>query len=379
MSSIYSPEFMAEDFGASLIGVCCTFIVSLTIFFSLFVVGRYVSRTCRGLDFWVFMPAAYVFCMALCVLVAVKVGSTGRHAIFILQTDAKRMPSGLKISKVAEYSYTAGVACPKIAVLILYVRIFKARPFLIGCYCAFALVAATVLSGFVLSSISCKPFAYFWNPSIPGGKCIDITAAYRYMSFPNIATDVIILVLPILPIMKLQVDLAKKIGLVITFATGSIGILTSIIRTYAFFTADIYPNPKATGVETMMWTAVEPGVYFLAACMPAMSPLKRRFLGDLGVTEFISSRWLNKDKPKRSKSINKTEIKIVKENDFGDTGSLRSSKGDEESLRGKDVEEMEMKPWTPLDASQPSHVQGAWVQIAGFGATVGLNLIQVIK
>ena len=67
----------------------------------------------------------------------------------------------------------------------------------------------------------CKPIAYSWNTTIPGGYCGDIMASYRWASLPNLITDAAILLLSLSVIWKLHIGLSQKIGLTLTFVTGS--------------------------------------------------------------------------------------------------------------------------------------------------------------
>jgi len=50
----------------------------------------------------------------------------------------------------------------------------------------------------------CRPLAYHWDKSIPGGKCGNIMVGYKYFTIPNLLTDIIMLILPLPAIYKLQ-------------------------------------------------------------------------------------------------------------------------------------------------------------------------------
>jgi hypothetical protein len=45
-----------------------------------------------------------------------------------------------------------------------------------------------------------------------------------------------------------------------------------------------------TNVDLYIWTLVEPGSYFLAACMPSLKPLKRKTLEVVGLSGIITSK-----------------------------------------------------------------------------------------
>ena len=68
----------------------------------------------------------------------------------------------------------------------------------------------------------------FWDPTIPGGHCIDINADFRSISLLNVLTDIEMLVLPQPLIWTLQITRDQKIELTSTFLTGSLGLIASI-------------------------------------------------------------------------------------------------------------------------------------------------------
>jgi hypothetical protein len=87
------------------------------------------------------------------------------------------------------------------------------------------IVGVTIVLQWVVAWIvlftMCRPFAFNWDKKIRGGKCLNQWAIYSWFGLPNILTDVAMLLLPLQTIWKLQVSRNQKIGLSITFLTGS--------------------------------------------------------------------------------------------------------------------------------------------------------------
>ena len=52
-----------------------------------------------------------------------------------------------------------------------------------------------------------------------------------------------------------------------------------------FFTIDLFSDPTFNVSQTMAWTCVEPGVYFIAACLPSLRPLLRLVFEKLHLTK----------------------------------------------------------------------------------------------
>lgn len=62
------PEFLAADRSAPLLHSCVALIIIETLFFVLFIASRLVLKIFHGIETWCFMPAAYLLCIASCVL-----------------------------------------------------------------------------------------------------------------------------------------------------------------------------------------------------------------------------------------------------------------------------------------------------------------------
>lgn len=117
------------------------------------------------------------------------------------------------------YFWTVGVL--KIVILVLSNRHFPDRRLrrtvavLTG-----VLIALTLATGITAFSAR-RQFAANWNPKPPGIFCIDKEGLFRWASFPNILTDVVVLLLPMRTIWRLHTSLRLKVGLVATSAVGS--------------------------------------------------------------------------------------------------------------------------------------------------------------
>lgn len=117
--------------------------------------------------------------------------------------------------------YLAAVVFPKLAILAIYLRVFTQPRFRIVCYLLAAVLVANWIGTTVAGLLICRPLRYLWDHSIPGGHCFDINAWFRWASLVNIVTDVVMLILPLPVIWVLHTSKNVKIGLTITFATGS--------------------------------------------------------------------------------------------------------------------------------------------------------------
>lgn len=143
--------------------------------------------------------------------------------------DPNTLTTWLKLAKCVEYTHQLSIAAPKLAVLVFYARIFPSRGYRITFGIIAGLVVLTFVSIVLTSTLLCRPFAFNWDKNILGGKCADSMAAYRFSTIPNLLTDLALLIAPLRAIYKLHVDLPVKIGLFVTFITGSMYVHSEYI------------------------------------------------------------------------------------------------------------------------------------------------------
>ncbi|KAM0794239.1 hypothetical protein BDR22DRAFT_776243, partial [Usnea florida] len=268
--------YLQEYTGSKLIAVATAFIPLEIAFTGLRYYSRSMHKTALGLDDILVAPALF-FCLTIDTnvhgLAMTKYGGVGRHLPALELTDPSKVVKWAKFLIAAEWIYLAAAVLPKLAILSMYLRIFTARSYRMSVYVLAAVLIMTFLAGGLTGSLGCQPLAFFWNPTIPGGHCININAFFRWISLPNILTDIAMLVLPQPLIWTLQITRRQKIGLTVTFLTGSVGLIASIFRFMAFFQNNAITDGTFASVDLMSWTIIEPGIYLVAACLPPLRPL----------------------------------------------------------------------------------------------------------
>ena len=154
----------------------------------------------------------------------------GHHISDVLKNDPDLLITWAKIVLAIELIYLSSVALPKMSALCFYLRVFvypKGRAF------ACIVIGFVVLNwaAFSIAAIlQCKPTAYWWDKTIQGGVCFNVTVFYRAMCVPNLATDILVLALPITSLIQLKLPPFKKIALCFIFLTGGVWVLPYVIR-----------------------------------------------------------------------------------------------------------------------------------------------------
>ena len=82
----------------------------------------------------------------------------------------------------------------------------------------------TVLTGILI----CQPITMNWDPTARG-RCGDETIAFAVVSVVDIATDLVVLVLPLKPLWGLQIKLSYKIALACVFGAGLVYVLLPLL------------------------------------------------------------------------------------------------------------------------------------------------------
>ncbi|MCJ1403834.1 hypothetical protein MMC11_007057 [Xylographa trunciseda] len=267
--SAYPPGYLDESCGGTLIGISILFIVLEAIFVLLRYYARHLTGTPRGWDDLI-IPAAWFANLGLSF---VTVAGVGRHLAEVVTYHPDQLVSWEKSLYALEWLYLSSIALPKISIVALYLRIFTSRTARITCYILIFVIVANWISFIFASTFQCSPIAFQWDKTIAGGTCFNIEAAFKASGAPNIATDAVILVLPIPTVWRLKASWVRKAGLMIVFLTGSIGTIASCMRMRSMFLTEAFIDNTWASVTLVGWSIAEAGLYLIAACLVALRPI----------------------------------------------------------------------------------------------------------
>jgi len=166
--------------------------------------------------------------------------------------------------------------CAKLSILSYYLLIFKVKP--VFSYCCFAMMAFVILysTGFFLANLfECTPLAKTFHPLTFKGHahCLVIQKLIKTNGGFNIASDFLVLVLPVPLILKLQMDLRTKIGVLGIFSTGIFVWVMSIVRTVIVIQSLNAIDQTWEAVPDSLWLTAELDVGIICACLPYLAPL----------------------------------------------------------------------------------------------------------
>ena len=119
--------------------------------------------------------------------------------------------------------YLISIMCIKLAILMLYVQVFRVKTrFRYLCFAMMAVVFSYCTIFFFIEAFNCNPVKKEWHVLTYQGPytCFDNNMVEFVIGGFNIGTDLIILLMPIPLILGLQVDSRRRLGLLAIFGTG---------------------------------------------------------------------------------------------------------------------------------------------------------------
>jgi hypothetical protein len=205
-----------------------------------------------------------------------------------------------------QFLWVLSLGCTKVSILFLYLRIFPVRWLVVSSYATMGVIVAWAIATILAGCLICRPFAYNWDKTIPGGYCGNQVTSFTITGIINVVTDVVVLVLPMPNLSKLQMATYKKVTLIAVFGLGAVyvhslpfilGIASSRLLTGDIYRtcvisalrisvlssmnfADItYTMPKAN-----IFSGIEPCLAVILASVPMMRPLLGRHGGSTDAT-----------------------------------------------------------------------------------------------
>ncbi|KUJ18951.1 uncharacterized protein LY89DRAFT_667995 [Mollisia scopiformis] len=273
-ASLEDPEAVAYNQRVIIASTIVVFLVSNGSY-----IARLVARKKSGGRFqaedWVMglaLPFSYI--PAACLLYGLTVGF-GKHVADVSKADLRKFNISLF---VLQRGNPPCLLCVKTSILLLYSRLFPTRTFKRVAFGVWLFTLGWAVAAFFSNLLQCLPVAFFWDKTIPGGKClpnalINIGMTNGVLSFVG---DLIILSLPIPMIWKLQINARRKAALSGMFLLGGFVCLTSILRFVALAKINI-KDITFTQVSPGIWTYIELGIGITSGNLPLLRPLFGRF------------------------------------------------------------------------------------------------------
>ncbi|KAK1569446.1 uncharacterized protein LY79DRAFT_528660 [Colletotrichum navitas] len=301
----------------------------------------------------------------------------GRLIPTSLQEVSQQTEQWLRWSYAMNYIYWTGLWAVKASILTVFFHLVSPVPVLKKAWYSVALFTLLAyIGGWVTGALTCDRFTDSFvpgkvsmsflapwtgdsllpqlNPSdsaIVAGKCISPREVDRvrysayYAAAVDIATDLMIMGLPIAMLPSLQLEIRKKLGLAVAFSLALITILIAVIRM-----TQAMKGHTLDKVGLSIWSITELGVSIIVGSLPPL-----RILFTSGFRRYIRGKKADhrssaKDRDGNGDSPTLTTIKMLEKYDKNRDDELRRTKEEREEAARRSREEA--REWA--DASTPS-------------------------
>jgi hypothetical protein len=138
------------------------------------------------------------------------------------------------------------------------------------------LVGAFTISMVFVNAFECDNPSDAWSAEIllqGAGSCNDLHPVYFGQAGFNIASDLMILILPMPILSTLQMKRQKRVAIIGVFSVGAVAVLASIIRIYALYLWSTTDDVPYQGATILIWSQIEINAAITSASFPALKPL----------------------------------------------------------------------------------------------------------
>ncbi|KAF4990837.1 hypothetical protein FGRMN_8218 [Fusarium graminum] len=273
--AIYGPPPEGLDLDESSVVKNTAVVLTLLFISALFLAGRIAIRTQQvyGLsldDYTILLSWLFVAATAAMVVVAGQAGA-GKH---VWALKIHQLVETAKLSYVFSFFFATAVFTTKVSILLFYRRVFTRGgvTFRVAYWFGTILVMSYPIIFTFTMGFSCRPLSHFWT-QVEGteGTCINVGRFFVILALINLATNVIVLLIPVPEVLKLQMSREKKAAVFVIMALGGLVCVASAVRVYYL---DIYSS-KLDSTWAMgpvaIWSSAEPSLGIVEVLLEVVS------------------------------------------------------------------------------------------------------------
>ncbi|KAE8389639.1 hypothetical protein BDV23DRAFT_184240 [Aspergillus alliaceus] len=158
----------------------------------------------------------------------------------------------------------------KLSILFLYLRIFPHRTFKVMVYISMGILTLSFLVLMPMAIWQCNPIHAVWDFDIKNAHCLSISNIAYANAAVNIATEIMIFILPLPVLRTLHVPSKKKMALCSIFGIGVIVIAIATARLGTLSSVGTYNDPTYSQVPVYVLSCAETGMAHICAAAPAL-------------------------------------------------------------------------------------------------------------
>ncbi|KAM3424331.1 hypothetical protein BST61_g11132 [Cercospora zeina] len=155
----------------------------------------------------------------ICIVWMKATNLTGKH---IWDTSIEDLKTIVRITNGCSIIYVAVMAFAKFSILIFYKRLSPQTWFQYAVNATMMIIVGFTVPLMLLLTFACVPLKRVWDPTITEGHCINRGYVYMATAGTSAATDIVMLFLPMPMLLRLQIPMIQKVGVVLIFSIGSV-------------------------------------------------------------------------------------------------------------------------------------------------------------
>ncbi|KAI4276161.1 MAG: hypothetical protein L6R38_005729 [Xanthoria sp. 2 TBL-2021] len=274
------PVVSNEDRSSHVVGSAVVLIILPTVTVILRLLSRWMSKAGLWIDdYTVILSLIISWGPNIVNILAVRHGF-GKHMNALPTASVFHW---FKYLYAFEFLYTLGMAAVKYSILCFMYRIFPIVQFRRILKASLVFVIALTIACVIVSIFQCIPVHKFWEtlggelaPQL-GGRCINVRNYFVISGSINTFTDFALLAMPIPILWRLRTGKPQKLLLTGIFTVGLTVCAVSVVRLVILAGVD-QSDITWNYVPAATWSAAEPSVAVVSACLPSLRPLFVRLI-----------------------------------------------------------------------------------------------------
>ncbi|KAG9258351.1 uncharacterized protein F5Z01DRAFT_194163 [Emericellopsis atlantica] len=251
-------------------------IIAITVLFSVVsaagVIWRlFIRRKSRGLahdDYMAALSMVFAFAYSALCIAQTRYGL----GLPLAARPQENLITYTKLNFAGRPIYQLGVSFFKMALLISYLRLLQGTSqfaYRLVVYTTIALVFLAHLGCAFSLIFACTPVAKSWQP-LMDGTCLPPGPSFTAYAVVTIVSDIVVAVLPVPMLVGLNIQMAKKVGLIGIFI---LGLFTTMCSVFRYLQINRIQFGDGNSTMLILWGVIEFNVGNLVSSLPFLAPV----------------------------------------------------------------------------------------------------------
>lgn len=254
---------MGDSKASSVISAGAALIAITAVSMSSRITARWLHKTMGWDDVLILLSWILSLGICSCVMIATQYG-LGSHRN---EVSDENYNIYLKLQIASSVTYSWGVPAAKASFAILYLRIFPEGDFRLVNKILIGFLFAQAVEETCVVLFKCHPITKSWDFRLDG-TCIDLHPLWYSTFVFNLISDLTLFIEPIPSTWKLQLPLAKRLGLIAMLSLGLLVTSISVIR--IVYVTGIGEDDTFQLAEPLVWSMVEICALIICSCIPSL-------------------------------------------------------------------------------------------------------------